>query len=124
RRRAAAQAGGPMSAGSGEGAARTPVTLPDADAGTGGPRPGAESERYVLEREIGAGGMGRVFAARDLRLQRPVAIKMLRVRDGGLAARFEREVKLAARLQHPGVVPVYDAGFWPSGEPYLVMKLV
>ena len=33
-------------------------------------------------------------------------------------------MKLAARLQHPGVVPVYDAGFWPSGEPFLVMKLV
>jgi serine/threonine protein kinase len=113
-----------VSAGSGGGAARTPVTLPDADAGGAGPRPGAESERYVLERVIGEGGMGRVFEARDLRLQRPVAIKMLRARDGRLAARFEREVKLAARLQHPGVVPVYDAGFWPSGEPYLVMKLV
>jgi serine/threonine protein kinase len=105
------------------GAARTPVTLPDTDRGAG-PGPGAESERYVLERVIGEGGMGRVFAARDVRLSRPVAIKMLRVRDGALSARFEREVKLAARLQHPGVVPVYDAGFWPSGEPYLVMKLV
>src|SRR5262249_37763197 len=41
-----------------------------------------------------------------------------------LARRFEREVRLAARLQHPGVVPVYDAGFWASGEPFLVMKLV
>ncbi len=68
--------------------------------------------------------MGRVFAGRDLRLGRTVAIKMLRSQDAALAARFEREVKLAARLQHPGVVPVYDAGFWPSGEPFLVMKLV
>jgi serine/threonine protein kinase len=111
----------------GGGSPRTPVTVPETD-DAGGPRAGAESERYVLEREIGEGGMGRVFAARDLRLQRPVAIKMLKVRDGRIdlryAARFEREVKLAARLQHPGVVPVYDAGFWPSGEPYLVMKLV
>ena len=49
---------------------------------------------------------------------------MLRTHDAALASRFEREVKLAARLQHPGVVPVYDAGFWPSGEPFLVMKLV
>jgi serine/threonine protein kinase len=107
--------------------APTPVTVadPDADAAAGGtPLPAVESDRYVLEREIGSGGMGRVFAASDLRLERPVAIKMLRVRDAGLIARFEREVKLAARLQHPGVVPVYDAGFWPSGEPYLVMKLV
>ena len=68
--------------------------------------------------------MGRVFAGRDLRLGRTVAIKMLRAQDAALAARFEREVKLAAHLQHPGVVPVYDAGFWPSGEPFLVMKLV
>jgi serine/threonine protein kinase len=78
----------------------------------------------VLDREIGHGGMGRVFAGRDLRLNRTVAIKMLRTQDAALAVRFEREVKLAARLQHPGVVPVYDAGFWPSGEPFLVMKLV
>ena len=88
-----------------------------------GPR-AADAERYVLDREIGHGGMGRVFAGRDLRLGRTVAIKMLRAQDAALAARFEREVKLAARLQHPGVVPVYDAGFWPSGEPFLVMKLV
>jgi serine/threonine protein kinase len=84
----------------------------------------APSERYVLDREIGHGGMGRVFAGRDLRLGRTVAIKVLRAQDAALASRFEREVKLAARLQHPGVVPVYDAGFWPSGEPFLVMKLV
>jgi len=104
----------------------TPVTQPDAaaDLPSAAPPPAAGNDRYVLEREIGSGGMGRVFAARDLRLSRPVAIKMLRVRDAALAARFEREVRLAARLQHPGVVPVYDAGFWPSGEPFLVMKLV
>jgi serine/threonine protein kinase len=103
----------------------TPVTLADdgADLPASAP-PVAGNDRYVLEREIGSGGMGRVFAARDLRLSRPVAIKMLRVRDAALATRFEREVRLAARLQHPGVVPVYDAGFWPSGEPFLVMKLV
>jgi eukaryotic-like serine/threonine-protein kinase len=107
----------------------TPVTLPDDDAAT---ELGAEvaqrghrgNDRYVLERQIGEGGMGRVFAARDLRLSRPVAVKMLRVRDAALVTRFEREVQLAARLQHPGIVPVYDAGSWPSGEPFLVMKLV
>jgi serine/threonine protein kinase len=102
----------------------TPVTLPDDGAEAPLPPSVEGNDRYVLEREIGSGGMGRVFAARDLRLQRPVAIKMLRVRDASLATRFEREVRLAARLQHPGVVPVYDAGFWPSGEPFLVMKLV
>ena len=104
----------------------TPVTLPDDGDELPSPTalPAVGNDRYALDREIGSGGMGRVFAARDLRLQRPVAIKMLRVRDAALATRFEREVRLAARLQHPGVVPVYDAGFWPSGEPFLVMKLV
>jgi serine/threonine protein kinase len=107
----------------------TPVTA--RDDGSEPPAPAAASPdgahvdaRYVLDREIGHGGMGRVFSGRDLRLGRTVAIKMLRTQDAALAARFEREVKLAARLQHPGVVPVYDAGFWPSGEPFLVMKLV
>jgi serine/threonine protein kinase len=108
----------------------TPVTTPASDPGptaselAPAPAPAALDARYVLEREIARGGMGRVFEGRDLRLQRTVAIKMLRAQDAALAARFEREVKLAARLQHPGVVPVYDAGFWPSGEPFLIMKLV
>ena len=110
----------------------TPATLAEEGASaalessSGAPDPALRggNDRYALDREIGRGGMGRVFAGRDLRLQRPVAIKMLRVRDAALATRFEREVRLAARLQHPGVVPVYDAGFWPSGEPFLVMKLV
>jgi serine/threonine protein kinase len=108
-------------------ASATPVTALDDDAQTTDPVPApraAAAERYVLDREIGHGGMGRVFSGRDLRLGRTVAIKMLRTQDAALAVRFEREVKLAARLQHPGVVPVYDAGFWPSGEPFLVMKLV
>jgi serine/threonine protein kinase len=112
----------------------TPITTPQSDAGpraadVAPPRsPVHANARYALDREIARGGMGRVFEGRDLRLQRTVAIKMLRAHgtsiDVSLAARFEREVKLAARLQHPGIVPVYDAGFWPSGEPFLVMKLV
>jgi serine/threonine protein kinase len=116
---------------------RTPITAIDRERerdrdrnrDTAGPTPGAiprvdGADRYVLDKQIGTGGMGRVFSGRDLRLARTVAIKMLRTHDAALARRFEREVRLAARLQHPGVVPVYDAGFWPSGEPFLVMKLV
>ena len=115
----------------------TPVTTPQSDAGPTAADvaptqpPVHANARYALDREIARGGMGRVFEGRDLRLQRTVAIKMLRAQgpsqasiNASLAARFEREVKLAARLQHPGIVPVYDAGFWPSGEPFLVMKLV
>jgi len=80
--------------------------------------------RYVLDREIAHGGMGRVFVGRDLRLGREVAVKVLRKPDASSMARFEQEVRLAARLQHPGIVTVYDAGFWSTGEPFLVMKLV
>jgi serine/threonine protein kinase len=82
------------------------------------------ADRYVLEREIGRGGMGRVFLGRDLRLARRVAVKVLLDPSAARAQRFEREVQLAARLQHPGIVAVYDSGFWPTGEPYLVMRLV
>jgi serine/threonine protein kinase len=88
------------------------------------PKPGGATDRYVLEREIGRGGMGRVFAGRDVRLGREVAVKVLLEPAPALAARFEREARLSARLQHPGIVPVYDSGFWPTGEPYLVMRLV
>lgn len=68
--------------------------------------------------------MGRVFAGRDVRLGRQVAIKVLHENAGAAAARFETEARLAARLQHPGIVTVYDAGFFSNGEPFLVMKLV
>jgi serine/threonine protein kinase len=116
----------PGSAKDGSTSGATPVTARDDEEALPAARAtrATDAERYVLDREIGHGGMGRVFAGRDLRLGRTVAIKILRAPDPALATRFEREVKLAARLQHPGVVPVYDAGFWPSGEPFLVMKLV
>jgi serine/threonine protein kinase len=86
--------------------------------------PAEAGDRYVLEREIAQGGMGRVFTGRDRRLGRAVAVKVLLDGDPGLARRFEREARVAARLQHPSIVTVYDAGFWPTGEPYLVMKHV
>jgi serine/threonine protein kinase len=77
-----------------------------------------------MERELAQGGMGRVFLGRDRRLGREVAVKVLLEGDSIAARRFEREARVAARLQHPGIVTVYDAGFWPTGEPYLVMKHV
>ena len=66
----------------------------------------------MLEHEIGAGGMARVFLGRDEVLDRPVAIEILNPRHGGtdIAARFRREGRTAARLSHPNVVQVYDAG--------------
>jgi serine/threonine protein kinase len=87
------------------------------------------AERFVLEREIGAGGMARVFLGKDEVLDRLVAIKVLRggFEDSEISARFRREGRTAARLSHPNIVPVYDAG---EGElegrevSYIVMEYV
>ena len=80
---------------------------------------------YTIERELGGGGMSRVFLARDESLGRDVVIKVL---PPGLAAgmsaeRFTREIKLAARLQHPHVLPVLSAGV-SNGLPYYMMPFV
>ncbi|MEP7383120.1 MAG: protein kinase [Gemmatimonadota bacterium] len=67
-------------------------------------------DRYAIERELGRGGMGVVFLARDLRLERPVALKVLPeefVADLALRERFLRETRTAASFSHPNIVPVY-----------------
>jgi hypothetical protein len=70
------------------------------------------TERFVLEREIGSGGMALVFLGRDEVLDRPVAIKLLKPGFGetDIGARFRREGRTAASLSHPNIVQVYDAG--------------
>ena len=67
-------------------------------------------QRYVLERELGRGGVGVVFAGRDHLLERDVAIKLIDHATGSLANDLHLEAKLAASLDHPGVVPVFDFG--------------
>jgi eukaryotic-like serine/threonine-protein kinase len=84
-------------------------------------------ERYRFERPLGHGGMATVYLARDEELHRPVAIKVLAenlANDAALRERFLREAKLAARLSHPNVVTVYDAGETEEGLPYIVMEYV
>ena len=85
----------------------------------------ALGDRYEVEREVGSGGMAIVFAARDIRHNRTVAVKVLRpelaVSLG--AERFLREIELAAGLQHPHIVPVYDSGAG-DGLLFYVMPLV
>ncbi len=66
--------------------------------------------RYSLERELGRGGMGVVYLARDVRLDRPVALKLLPPALGELAPlrnRFLREARTAARLSHPNIVSIF-----------------
>jgi serine/threonine-protein kinase len=90
----------------------------------------ALGDRYALEREIGAGGMATVYLAQDLRHGRPVAIKVVRPELSGAEgiARFLREIELAARLQHPHILPVFDSGAIDDGSggrtPYFVMPFV
>src|SRR2546425_969358 len=81
---------------------------------------------YVLGRELGRGGMGTVYEARDTRLERTVALKALSPLDDAAEAveRLWREARVLARLEHPGIVPIHDVGVLPDGRPYYVMKRV
>jgi serine/threonine protein kinase len=99
----------------------TPVTTPQTDAGPTAAEvarvpPAAATPAMCSIASSRAAAWGAYSPGAILRLQRTVAIKMLRAQDTSLAIRFEREVKLAARLQHPGIVPVYDAGFCPAAS--------
>src|SRR5215212_9636266 len=69
-------------------------------------------QRYPHDRELGRGGMATVYLARDLRHQRSVALKVLRLETAGVlgAPRFHREIRVAAGLQHPNILPVFDSG--------------
>ncbi|HEX4916128.1 MAG TPA: protein kinase, partial [Vicinamibacterales bacterium] len=83
--------------------------------------------KYRVDAVIGQGGMGAVFRAWDLRLERPVAIKVVRadlLSDPDSRARFRRESQIVARLQHPAIVTVFDYGTLPDGAAYLVMEFV
>jgi serine/threonine protein kinase len=79
--------------------------------------PDLAGTRYILDKEIGRGGMGVVYAAYDRDLDRRVALKVL---DGEAAG----EARLIARLEHPAAVPVYETGILPDGRFYYTMKLV
>ncbi len=84
--------------------------------------PGATIGRYQIERLLGEGGMGAVFAAYDPQLDRRVAIKVLHVADAGAQLRLLREAQALARLEHPNVVTVYDSGEH-HGAVFLAMQL-
>ena len=84
-------------------------------------------DRYRLAHFMGQGAMGSVFRALDERLQRPVAIKIIRAEllaDPLMRSRVEREAHTLARLDHPGLTDLYDFGELPDGSAYLVMELL
>ena len=89
--------------------------------------PRTVDNKYRLEQLLGRGGMGAVYRARDMRLDRFVALKVVRAEllgDPEARRRFRREAQIVARLQHPSIVAVYDYGTFPDGGAYLVMELV
>jgi eukaryotic-like serine/threonine-protein kinase len=109
----------------------------DPDAGLSGAAPAAaaaappeldlpvvEAGAYEVRGELARGGMGRILEAWDRQHERPVALKVLLSPGGAAERRFVREIRLLARLSHPGIVPLYAAGRWTGGEPFFAMKLV
>ncbi len=94
--------------------------------------PGSLLDRYVIADLLGSGGMGEVYRARDTRLERDVALKVLSATTAGTAegaARMLREARAAAALHHPNVVAVFDVGevVEPAGlrgTTYIAMELI
>ncbi len=80
-------------------------------------QPDLTGTRYELVRELGRGGMGIVYEVRDHQLERSVAMKVVE-------EEWRAEAKIIAALEHPGIVPVHDAGDLPDGRYYYTMKLV
>jgi predicted Ser/Thr protein kinase len=83
--------------------------------------------RFRIEREIGTGGMGAVYLATHLDLERPVAVKIIRrefAGDADVADRFLREARTMAKLRHPNAAMIFDAGNLPDGRHFIVMEFV
>ncbi len=84
-------------------------------------------ERYQIEARVGSGAMATVYRAYDQRLQRIVALKILHEHlssDSDLRRRFEQEAKLAARIDHPNVVRIYDIGINNQGQLFIVSEFI
>jgi len=83
--------------------------------------------RFRIEREIGTGGMGTVYLATHLGLERPVAVKIIKrefAGDSDVTERFLREARTMAKLRHPHAAMIFDAGNLPDGRQFIVMEFV
>src|ERR1044072_1073302 len=88
--------------------------------------PDFSSTKYTFVKELARGGMGTVYLAEDTELNRLIAIKVLNTPEvtDDLRERMIREAQIIARLEHPGIVPVHDAGTLPDGRIFYAMKYV
>ena len=86
-------------------------------------QPGTHIQHYELIRQIGSGGMGTVFLARDVRLGRRVAIKFLHTKDADLTKRFILEARATARCSHENIVIIYEVGEY-GGSPFMVLEFL
>lgn len=116
----------PWSDGGASGSAAGNVAPEPADNALAGVGSAASGSRYRVVREIGRGGMGIVYEAWDVFLERQVAIKSLEVCGDRPAQlrRFLREAKIASRLNHPGIMAVHEFGITDDGRAYMVMRLL
>ncbi len=83
--------------------------------------------RYEVQKHLGRGGMADVYLGYDVELERPVALKIMlpgMAQDQQFVARFRREARTAARLNHPNIVQVYDVGTTDDGQPYIAMQFI
>ena len=85
--------------------------------------PGATFGRYRIEGIVGRGGMASVYRASEAGLSRQVALKVVFGGDAGFRARFRAEARAAAAIEHPHVVPIYEADEH-DGVPYIAMRLI
>ena len=110
--------------------ASAPTVVTTVPAGVDWSNPVGQSvgNRYLVEKLIGQGGFGAVYRARDEQLvARPVVVKFLHaeaLRNAWTVNKFQHEIEALARLDHPGIVGILDAGQLPDGVPYLVMQFV
>lgn len=101
-------------------AAASPAGVSAAPSASGGTRP----RRYMPVRQLGEGGMGEVLLSVDSAIGRQVAVKRMKPRPdlADASGQFLAEVQTTGQLEHPGIVPIYDAGQDEEGNPYFVMK--
>src|SRR5262245_56873246 len=82
------------------------------------------ADKYLLVREIGRGGMGAVWAAKNVRTEREIALKLITDENADYRARLLREARACGRIAHRNVIEIYDVGETASGAPFLVMPLL